>query len=38
MDLDVKDYDISRYENKIDQDSRVGLMLSFLMLGIAPII
>jgi hypothetical protein len=38
MDLDVTNYDRSRYENKIDQESRVRLMLSSFMLGMVSMI
>jgi hypothetical protein len=38
MDFDVTDYDRSRYENKIDQESRLRLMLSSFMLSMASMI
>jgi hypothetical protein len=38
MDLDVKGYDRSRYDDKIGQDSRVRLVLSSFKLGMASMI
>jgi hypothetical protein len=38
MYLDVKYYDRSRYEDRIDQDSSVRLMLSSFVLGMASMI
>jgi hypothetical protein len=38
MNLDSKEYDITRYENKIDQDSKVRLVWSSFMLDIVSMI